>query len=138
MASTVRQVDYFYVEAPNRPGEAARLLGELKEAGISLVAFTGFPTRGRRSQIDFVPEDPRAFRKAARAAKWKLAGPKRAFLIEGDDRAGALAGIMERLAEAKINVTAVDAACAGKGRFGAILWVKPADVRSAAKALRAK
>lgn len=138
MASTVRQVDYFYVEAPNRPGEAARLLGQLTEAGVNLLAFTGFPTRGRRSQIDFVPDDPRAFRRVARAAKWKLTGPKRAFLIEGDDRAGVLAGIMSRLAEAKINVTAVDAACAGKERYGAILWVKPADVRRAAKALRAK
>ncbi len=138
MASTVRQVDYFYVEAPNRPGEAARLLGQLEEAGVNLLAFTGFPTRGRRSQIDFVPDDPRAFRRVARAAKWKLTGPKRAFLVEGDDRAGVLAGIMSRLAEAKINVIAVDAACAGKERYGAILWVKPADVRRAAKALRAK
>lgn len=138
MASTVRQVDYFYVEAPNRPGEAARLLGQLEEAGINLLAFTGFPTRGRRSQIDFVPDDPRAFRRVARTAKWKLTGPKRAFLVEGDDRAGVLAGIMSRLAEAKINVTAVDAACAGKERYGAILWVKPADVRRAAKTLRAK
>ena len=36
---------------------------------------------------------------------------------------------------AGINVTAVDAACAGGKRYGAILWVKPADHRRAAKAL---
>ena len=39
------------------------------------------------------------------------------------------------LADAKINVTAVDAVCAGQGRYGALLWVKAPDVRKAAKAL---
>src|SRR5712691_10478272 len=32
------------------------------------------------------------------------------------------------LAEAKINVTAIDAVCAGAGRYGAILWVAPRDM----------
>jgi hypothetical protein len=48
-----------------------------------------------------------------------------------------VAEIMGRLAAAKINVTAIDAVCAGAGRYGAILWVKPPDVARAAKALGA-
>ena len=44
---------------------------------------------------------------------------------------------MQKLADAKINVTAVDAACAGAGRFGAILWVEPRDVTRAARLLGA-
>jgi hypothetical protein len=35
-------------------------------------------------------------------------------------------------------VIAVDALCAGAGRYGAILWVAPADVSKAAKLLGAK
>jgi hypothetical protein len=42
-----------------------------------------------------------------------------------------------KLAEAKINVTAIDAVCAGAGRYGAILWVAPRDVSKAAKLLGA-
>lgn len=137
MATTVRRVDYFYVMAPDRPGEAARLLGHLAKSGVNLLAFTGFPS-GRGAQIDFVPEDPRTFRQAAKAAGWKLTGPKRAFVIMGDDRAGALGKVLAKLAEAKVNVTAVDAAVAGKGRFGAILWVNPRDTRQAARVLGAK
>jgi prephenate dehydratase len=137
MATTVRRVEYFYVMAPDRPGEAARLLRHLAKAKVNLLAFSGFPA-GRGAQIDFVPENPPAFRRVARAARWKLEGPKRAFLISGDDRAGALGTLLGKLAEAKINVTAVDAAAAGKGRWGAILWVKPKDARAAGRVLGAK
>jgi hypothetical protein len=136
MADSVRVVDYFYVMAPNKPGVSAALLAELRQAGVNLLAFSGFPS-GRGAQIDFVPEDGPAFRAAAKRAKWKLTGPKRAFLIAGDDRPGAVAEVMQRLAGARINVTAVDAVCAGASRYGAILWVAPRDVSRAARVLGA-
>ena len=136
MAETVRQVEYFYVMVPNKPGEGVRYLTALKEAGINLLAFSGFP-EGRGSQLDFVPEDAAAFRQFARSAKWKLTGPKRAFLLAGDDRVGAIADVHAALAGARINVTAIDAVCAGAGRFGAILWVASRDVAKAAKLLGA-
>ncbi len=134
MPDTVRLVEYFYVMAPQKPGVGASLLAELQQAGVNLLAFTGFPS-GRSAQVDFVPEDPAAFRAAAKKAKWKLTGPKRALLITGDDRPGVVAEIMRRLAEVKINVTAIDALCAGANRYGAIVWVAPRDVARAARAL---
>lgn len=133
---TIRKVQYFYVTVPDKPGEGARALQTLRDAGVNLLAFSGFPA-GRRAQLDFVPEDPKAFRAAARKAKWAVVGPKVGFLIEGDDRMGVAADLLGKLAEAKINLTASDWACAGAGRFGAILWVKPADVGRAAKLLGA-
>jgi prephenate dehydratase len=133
MAEEIRLVDYFYVEAPDKPGEAFRALSQLREAGVNLLAFSGFP-KGRRSQLDFIPEDPATFRAAAKKARWKLVGPKKGFLIQGEDRVGAMADLLAKLAEAKINVTATDAVCAGAGRFGVLLWVKPRDVKRAAKA----
>ena len=136
MADTVRLVEYFYITAPQRPGVGASVLNELRQAGVNLLGFSGFPS-GRGAQIDFVPEDAAAFRAAAKNAKWKVSGPKKAFLIAGDDRTGAVADILQKLADAKINVTAVDAACAGAGRYGAILWVAPRDVKRAAAALGA-
>lgn len=134
MADTIRLVDYFYVMAPQKPGVGAALLAELRQAGVNLLAFSGFPS-GRGAQVDFVPEDPAAFRAAARKAKWKVTGPKRAFLAMGDDRPGVIADLMRRLADAKINVTALDAVCAGSGRYGAIIWVAPRDVTRAARTL---
>jgi len=134
MTDTIRRVDYFYIETPNIPGQAAHALTTLKDAGINLLAFSGFP-KGRRAQLDFVPADPVAFVKAAKSAGWKLSAKKIGFLIQGEDRPGVVADILTRLADAKINVTAVDAVCAGADRYGAILWVKPPDLKRAAKAL---
>jgi hypothetical protein len=137
MADEIRRVDYFYVSVRNKPGEGARTLSVLRDAGVNLLAFSGFP-EGRAAQMDFVPEDPAAFRQVARKAKWKLTGPKKAFLISGEDRPGVVADVMQKLADANINITAVDAVCAGAGRYGAILWVAPADVARAARVLRAQ
>ena len=136
MADTVRVVEYFYLTAPQKPGVGATMLNELRQSGVNLLAFSGFPA-GRGAQIDFVPEDAAAFRAAAKKAKWKLTGPKKAFLISGDDRPGVVGEMLQKLADAKINVTAVDAACAGQGRYGAILWVAARDVARAARALGA-
>lgn len=135
MADTIRLVEYFYITAPNKPGEGARVLKTLREAGINLLAFSGFP-QGRGAQLDFIPADSAAFKQAARKAKWKVVGPKRGFLVQGDDRVGAVADLLERLGAAKINVTALDAVSAG-GRYGAILWVVPKDVKKAAAVLGA-
>ena len=134
MADTIRQVEYFYITAPDKPGEGARALNTLKEAGVNLLAFSAFP-QGRRAQLDFVPADPAAFKQAAKQAKWKVVGPKRGFLVQGDDRVGAIAELLERLAAAKVNVTAIDAVCVAEGRYGAIFWVAPKDVKKTATLL---
>lgn len=136
MAETVRSMDYYYVMVPDKPGEGARMLDELRGAGVNLVAYSGFPS-GRGAQLDFVPADSAAFKAVARQKKWKVKGPKRAFVIEGDDRIGACAAVLDKLAAAKLNVTAMDAVAAGGGRYGAILWVKPRDVKKTATVLGA-
>ena len=136
MPETIRVVEYFYAIVPDKPGEAARMLKTLKDAGVNLLAFSGFP-EGRRSQLDFIPADAAAFKQAARQAKWKTVGPKKGFLVQGDDRVGAIADILDRLGAAKINVTAIDAVTAD-GRYGAIFWVAPKDVKKTATLLGAQ
>lgn len=134
MPDSISLKDYYYTTVPDKPGEGVRVLNALRSAGVNLLAYSGFPET-RRTQIDFVPEDAAAFLAAAKAAKIKLTGPKKVFLISGEDRPGAVAGLYEKLAAAKINVTATDAVCAGMGRYGAILWVKPRDVKKAVAVL---
>jgi hypothetical protein len=134
MADLIRTVQYFKVQIADRSGELARMLAPLHEAGMNLLAVHAFP-RNRRTQVDVVPEDPTAFKNQAKVLKWKMQGPKMCFLVDGDDRPGALADLTDQLASAKINMTAVTGLTAGQGRFGAVLWVKPRDVKKAAKAL---
>jgi hypothetical protein len=136
MADTIRKVAYFAVDVPNKPGEGACLLVGLADAGVNLLAFSGFPS-GRKAQLDFIPEDVAVFKNAVKAAKLKTRPQKFGFLVQGDDRKGAVADVLKTLSEKKINVTALDAVSAGAGRYAAILWVATKDVSKAAKALKA-
>ncbi len=136
MPDTIRKADYYYVTAPDKAGEGARIFGALRTAGVNLLAVHAFPS-ARKSQIDVVPADAVAFLAAAKSAGLKLSKPKTVFLIEGDDRVGALAPTLARLGAAGINVTAVSAVRTGSGRYGALLWVKPRDVMKAAETLGA-
>jgi prephenate dehydratase len=131
---SIRKVEYFITEVSDKPGEAARALAAVR--GVNLLVFSGFPS-GRKAQLDFVPEDGAAFKAAAKAGKLKVKAKKGGFLVQGDDRPGAAADILGKLAEAKINVTAIDAVSAGAGRWSAIFWVKPKDINRTAKTLGA-
>jgi len=90
MEDTVRRIDYFSATVHDRPGEARRLLEHLSERTVNLVAFTAFPVGSDQAQLDFIPESPAQLQKAASDAGVDLIGPKSAFLIQGDDRVGAL------------------------------------------------
>jgi len=136
MAETIRKVDYYYFTVPDKAGEGARVLGALRDAGVNLLAVHAFPS-ARRCQIDVVPADAVAFLSAAKTAGLKVSKPKTAFLIEGDDRAGAVANLHARLGAAGINITATTGVRSGAGRYGALLWVKPRDVKKAAETLGA-
>ncbi len=137
MADKVRRVEYYYVPVPDKPGEGLKILSTFSKAGVLLLACHAFPTGGGRAQLNLVPEDGRKFKQTAQAAGFTLTGPKSAFLITGDDRVGAAAEHAKKLADAKINVTAVTALSAGSGRYGMILWVATADYEKAATALGA-
>ena len=137
MSNSLRKVDYFYVMVPNTAGKGAKVLAALAGEGVNLLAFSGFPSGGK-GQLDLVPEDSNRFRRAAKKLKLNVSKKKAGFLVQGDDRVGALGKTLEALAKARINVTAMDAVTAGKGRFGAIFWVKPKAVAKAAKLLGAR
>lgn len=137
MQDTVRKVHYYSTMVSDKPGQTFKVLATLVSAGVNLLGCTGFP-RGRRAQIDVVPDDTRKFTAAARKAGLDFAPKKAGFLIQGDDRPGALADNLKLLADRGINVVAVDGLSAGQGRWGAILWVEPKDVNRAGRLLRAK
>jgi prephenate dehydratase len=136
-SDTVRKVDYFTIRVADRPGEAFRVLQVLVSGGINLLACSGRRV-GRRSQIDVVPEDARKFKRVVGKADLEFAARKSGFLIQGEDRPGALAQNLRRLAKAGINVAGVDGMAAGKGRWGAIVWVASRDVVRAEEVFGAK
>lgn len=134
----VRKVDYCAAIVPSRTGRGAEMLAALRDEGVSLLAFTGFPVGAGKAQVDFVAPRLADVRRVAKREGWRLGPSKKVFLIQGRDAVGAVHRQLAKLAKQGINVTAVDAVAAGGGRFGMILWVKPADVARAARALGAR
>jgi hypothetical protein len=137
MADRIRKVDYFYVTVSNTAGQGAKVLAGLAEHGVNLLAFSGFPSGGK-GQLDLVPESSAALARAAKKLGLKLSKKKSGFLLQGEDRVGAMGKTLDKLARAKINITAMDAVVAGNGRFAAIFWVKPKSVAKTAKLLGAR
>lgn len=137
MADTVRKVHYFSTSVPDKPGQTFGVLAALVSGGVNLLACAG-TSRGKRAQIDVVPEDTRKFAAAARKAGLLFSQKRAGFMIQGDDRPGALADNLKVLADGGINVVAVDGLSAGSGRWGAIIWVGDKDVRRAGTLLRAR
>ena len=137
MATRVRKAEYYSMKVPNRPGAGAKMLDALKAEGVGLLAFTGFPVRGG-VQVDFIPQNGTTLRRAAKRVGWKLSERKAVFLLQGDDRVGALTAVLDKLAAARISLTALDAVVAGGGRYGAMFWVKKKDVARVARLLKAR
>ena len=138
MKDQALRVEYFAITTDDRPGVGADLHKKLAKEGVNLLATLAFPSTTGKVQVDLIPENPDTFTKAARKLGLTAGEPKTAFLVQGTDRAGALGEVLDRLGMAKINVRATCGLACGGTRYGALIWVNPADAEAATRALGAQ
>ena len=135
MAIRIRRVEYFYCTVPDRPGEAYKLLEQLAQMGLNLLAFTAVPVGPLHTQLTLFPDDSEKMAYVSQRAGIRLDGPFSAFLVQGDDELGALARIHQDLYQANVNVYASSGVTDGQGSFGYLMYVKPDDYDRASSAL---
>jgi hypothetical protein len=135
MGITIRRVEYFNATVKDRPGEAYRLLTQLATAEVNLLAFNAVPVGPEQTQLVIFPESVESLVRAAERTGLILTGPQRAFLIQGDDKLGALVDLHQKLAEGSINVYASSGVTDGNGGYGYILYVRSEHYEDAACAL---
>ena len=137
MAEEIRVVEHYSASILNKVGEGARVLAALRDAGVNLIAFWGYKHGAGRAQLEFIPEDSATFVAAAKQAKLRLR-KSTALYIYGEDRPGAIADILAKLAGKHINVAAVQGVCGGGGSYGTIVFLPPAVAFKAATVLGAE
>lgn len=132
MADEIKIVEYYYSQVGDKPGEGRRLLSHISEKGVNLTAFTAFPANEGLTRLYFIAERTEKLKEAAADAGVELIGPENAFLIQGEDRIGALHKHHLTLSNAGVNVFASSCVGDGTGRFGFVLWVNPNEFNKAA------
>lgn len=135
MAFTVRRVQYFYANIRDELGSAYRVLAQLAELGVDLLAFTAVPSGPNLAQVALFPQDPNKLTAEASAARLPLDGPYHAFLVQGDDELGAFASVHEQLFRAGVDVYASSGVTDGRGAFGYVVYVREDQYEHAAEAL---
>ncbi len=136
MPFTMRMVEYFTTTAKDQPGEGYKLLSNLAELGVNLLAFTAVPTGTMTTLLTLFPDDSAQLADAAKQSGIHLLGPHKAILVQGDDQLGAFAGIHKKLYEASVNVYASSGVTDGKGSFGYVLYIRPEEYNRAVAALK--
>jgi hypothetical protein len=121
---TVRPVECFYAEVRDDVEAASRLLNQLEELGVSILAFAAIPHGSSSVQFTIVPEDPGRLAAEAARSRLPLEGPHGALLVRGDNHLAALASVHSRLFAAHVHVYASAGVSDEHGTFGYIVYVR--------------
>ncbi len=131
MGHSIRQVTAVVLQLEDRVGVLHEVLCVLRDAGVNMLAIASQRRQG--TALMAIPEDVNAVRELARSRGVSLQS-RQVFLIEGDDRVGALCEITRAIAEAGITIEDIAALSAAK-RYAAVLTFADADLEVAGRAL---
>jgi|RhiMetdeSRZDD1v2_1073273.scaffolds.fasta_scaffold79057_1 hypothetical protein len=129
----IRRVTYFMANLEDKPGELLKIMQDLKVQKIGLKGFWGFGTHSGKAQLFVLAKKVEKLRKFWQESGL-LAEEGTGFLIRGDDKTGAMIESLQALADAGLNIHAIDA-IAAKGSYASFVWVQREDVEKAAEAL---
>lgn len=135
MSYKIKKIDYYNITVQDQPGEAYKLLAELKNLGISMSAFSAIPLGTDTTQLIVFPDDTHKMSKELRLAGQKPDGPHKALLVQGDDELGALVDIHMKLYKGHINISAAHGVTDGSGGFGYIIYLRTDEFEKAVKTL---
>jgi len=127
MAFNILQVEYYNITVQGQITDASNLISRIAAAGVDFHAFKATPLEPDRTQFTFFAKESAKMTAGAKKAGLKLDGPYSALLIKGDEEAGALADIYEKLSRAGIQVDEASGIANINAGYGVILYLKRED-----------
>ena len=137
MAFNILQVEYYNITVQGQITEASNLISRIAGAGVDFHAFKATPLEPDRTQFTFFAKDSSKMTEGAKKSGLELDGPYSAILIKGNEKAGALSDIYERLSKAGIQVDEASGIADINAGYGVILYLKREDCDKAMAALKA-
>ena len=137
MAFNILQIEYYNITVQGQITEASKLITTIAAAGADFHAFKATPSGSDQTQFTFFAKDSAKMTEGAKKAGLKLEGPYSALLIKGNEEAGALADIYEKLSKAGIQVDEASGIADINGGYGVLLYLKREDCDKAMAALKA-
>ena len=136
MALDIKSVEYYNITVAGHAGEGAKLLAVFASVGVNLLAFKAVPAKPMQTRFSLFPDDGSKLNAGAEKAGLELDGPYAALIIKGyDDESGELAGIYEKLAKAKIEISESSGIADIQGSYGVVLYLAQEDCKAAMAAL---
>ena len=136
MAFNILQVEYYNITVQGQITEASNLISRIAGVGVDFHAFKATPLEPDRTQFTLFAKDSSKMTEGAKKSGLELDGPYSAILIKGDEKAGALSDIYERLSKAGIQVDEASGIAAINAGYGVILYLKREDCDKAMTVLK--
>jgi hypothetical protein len=131
-----QRVTYFKTILEDKPGALLSVLKDLKAKNLGLIGLWAFGTQAGRGELFVIPENPEKLRNAWRASSILIEEGTGIFL-KGTDKTGVLVKSLEAIAQAGVNITAINAVAVG-GRYGSFVWVPQDDYQKVSQPLGIK
>jgi hypothetical protein len=131
MALDIMQVEYYNITVDGQITSASKLLSIVAGSGVDFHAFKAIPVELDQTQFTLFAKDSSKLTDGAKKSGLKLDGPYAALLIKGNEEAGALAAIYNKLSQAEIQVDEACGIADINAGYGVILYLKQEDCERA-------
>jgi len=129
--ATAKKITLLTIKVDAKPGALAEVLAELREAKVNITANWAYHLGPTEAQAHFFVAD---FDRAKQALARRTPKSENAFWVEDADQIGIYHNVLQKIAQAGINIMATDAFAIG-GKFATVIFVDEKDVARTAKAL---
>jgi hypothetical protein len=130
---SVKRIAVHCVDIEDKPGSLQKFLTQSSLSGVDYLCFSAFSCSDSHGRVYVSAKDPKNFEDFAREAGIKITEAT-GFIVGGEDRKGAAANVLKRLAEKDIRgITGAAMVC--DNRYHLLVVVNAKDADRAQKAL---